>query len=141
MMHFIPIHPSANPHLADDGVYTAEIREITERIYNIDSHLIYALFWLPDVKKHLCTCFFFPGGFSIKSQQRLGFLCRAVGLELHQVIDDPEQFTGRSLRIKIYSVTPEAGRRYSDVELFLPAIRNASVPVIDTVDDFCAEDG
>ena len=68
-------------------------------------------------------------------------MCQAVGLELHQVIDEAEQFTGRLLRIKIYSVTPESGRRYSDVELFLPAIRNASVPAIDSVDEFCAEDG
>ena len=90
---------------------------------------------------HLCTAFYFPHGFSIKSQQRLWFLCQAVGLELFQVIDEPEQFTGRRLRVKTYSVTPETGRRYSDVELFLPAIRNASVQAIETVDDFCAEEG
>ena len=48
-------------------------------------------------------------------------MCQAVDLELHQVIDEAEQFTGRSLRIKTYTVTPETGRRYSDVELFLPA--------------------
>ncbi len=138
MMQFIPTHPSENPHLADDGVYTAEIREITERIYNIDSHLIYALFWLPDVEKHLCTCFFFPGGFSIKSQQRLWHMCQAVGLELHQVIDEPEQFTDRLLRIKIYSVKPESGRRYSDVELFLPA---SPIHMISSErdDEFCVD--
>ncbi len=102
MMHFIPTHPSQNTRL-DAGVYTAEIREITERIYNIDSHLIYALFWLPDVKKHLCTCFFFPGGFSIRSQQRLWHMCQAVGLELFQVIDEQEQFTDKRLRIKTYT--------------------------------------
>ncbi len=118
MMQFIPTHPSQNKHL-EDGVYSAEIREIQERIYNIDSHLIYALLWLPDVKKHLCTCFFFPGGFSIRSQQRLWHMCQAVGLELHQVIDEPEQFTGKSLRIKIYSVNHD-GVMHSDVELFMP---------------------
>ncbi len=52
MIHFIPTHPSQNRHI-DEGVYDAEIREVEERVYNIDSHLIYALFWLPDVKKHL----------------------------------------------------------------------------------------
>ena len=119
MMHFIPTHPSQNRHI-DEGVYDAEIRDIEERIYDIDSHLIHLLLGLPEEGVHLCTNFYFPNGFSIRSQQRLGFLCRAVGLELHQVIDEEEQFTGTSLRIKTYSVNPESGRRYSDVELFLP---------------------
>ena len=140
MMHFIPTHPSQNRHL-DEGVYAAEIREIEERIYDIDSHLIHLLLWLPEENLHLCTNFYFPHGYSVRSQQRLWHLCQAVGLELHQVIDEAEQFTSRLLRIKIYSVTPESGRRYSDVELFLPAIRNASVPAIESVDEFCAEDG
>ncbi|MCH8965954.1 MAG: hypothetical protein IIB58_13405 [Planctomycetes bacterium] len=126
MMHFIPIHPSQNICL-EEGVYTAQIREVEERTYDIDSHVIHLLLWLPDEDLHICTTFFFPRGYSIKSQQRLGFLCRAVGLELHQVIDEPEQFTGKSLRIKTYSVNPKSGRRYSDVELFLPAISNAAV--------------
>ncbi len=139
MMHFIPTHPSHNKHL-DDGVYDAEIREIQERIYNIDSHLIHLLLWLPEEGVHFSTRFYFPQGYSIRSQQRLGFLCRAVGLELFQVIDEAEKFTGRRLRIKIYSVNHD-GVIHSDVELFLPAIRNASVPAIDSVDEFCAEDG
>ena len=46
-------------------------------------------------------------------------MCQAVGLELHQVIDEPEQFTGRRLRIKIYSVNHD-GVIHSDVELFMP---------------------
>ncbi len=140
MMQFIPTHPSQNRHI-DEGVYDAEIREVEERVYNIDSHVIRVLLWLPDQGIHLTTCFYFPSGYSIRSQQRMWHMCQAVGLELHQVIDEAEQFTGRLLRIKIYSVTPESGRRYSDVELFLPAIRNASVPAIDSVDEFCAEDG
>ncbi len=129
MMQFIPTHPSENPHLEDDAVHDAEIREITDRVYKVDSRLIYALFWLPDVEKHLCTCFFFPNGYSVKSQQRLWFLCQAVGLELYQVIDEPEQFAGKSLRIKTYSVNPKSGRRYSDVELFLPAIGNVETRI------------
>ena len=140
MMHFIPTHPSQNKHI-HEGVYTAEIREIEERIYDIDSHVIHLLLWLPEEGLHICTNFYFPHGYSIRSQQRLGFLCHAVGLELHQVIDEAEQFTGRRLRIKIYSVTPESGRRYSDVELFLPAIGDAAVQATETVDEFCAENG
>ena len=140
MMQFIPTHPSQNKHL-DDGVYDAEIREIEERIYNLDSHLIHLLAWLPEENLHLCTTFYFPNGYSVRSQQRLWHLCQSVGLELHQVIDEPEQFTDRLLRIKIYSVKPESGRRYSDVEMFLPVIRNADVQAIEAVDDFCAEEG
>ena len=96
-------------------------------VYNIDSRLIHVLFWLPEEDLHLCTTFYFPHGYSIRSQQRLWHLCQAVGLELHQVIDEPEQFKGKRLRIKTYSVNPKSGRRYSDVELFLPAISNAAV--------------
>ena len=137
-MHFIPIHPTDNPLLTDDAVHNAEIREITERIYNIDSRLIHVRFWLPEEHLHLCTTFYFPQGYSIRSQQRLWHLCRAVGLELHQVVDEPEQFTGKRLRIKTYSVGHD-GAIHSDVELFLPPIRNASVQVIETSDEFCAE--
>ncbi len=118
-MHFIPTHPSQNICL-DEGVYTAEIRDIEERTYDLDSHLIHLLLWLPEEGLHLCTNFYFPHGYSIRSQQRLGFLCRAVGLELHQVIDEPEQFTDKRLRIKIYTVSHD-GANHSDVELFLPA--------------------
>ena len=59
-------------------------------------------------------------------------------MELHQVIDEPEQFTGKSLRIKTYSVTPESGRRYSDVELFLPA---SPIHMISSErdDEFCVD--
>lgn len=139
-MQFIPIHPSQNKHL-NDGVYTAEPRDIEERIYNIDSHLIHVLFWLPEEDLHLCTTFYFPSGYSIRSQQGLWHLCRAVGLQLFQVIDEPEQFTAKRMRIKTYSVNPKSGRRYSDVELFLPAIGNAAVQVTETISEFCTEDG
>ncbi len=117
-MRFIPVHPAQNLHLPD-GVYTAEIREIEERIYNIDSHLIHLLLWLPEEDLHLCTTFYFPHGYSIRSQQRMWHMCQAVGLELHQVIDQAEQFTGRLLRVKIYSVSSD-GVMHSDVELFMP---------------------
>ena len=139
MMHFIPTHPSQNRQL-DEGVYTAEIRDIEERIYDIDSHLIHVLLWLSEEGVHLCTTFYFPHGYSVRSQQRLWHMCQAVGLELHQVIDEAEQFTGRLLRIKIYTVSHD-GAIHSDVELFLPAIRNTAGQVIETVDEFCAEDG
>ncbi len=139
-MRFIPVHPAQNLHLSE-GVYLAEIRDVEERVYDIDSQLIHLLLWLPEEGLHLCTTFYFPHGYSIRSQQRLWHMCRAVGLELHQVIDEPEQFTGKSLRIKTYSVNPKSGRRYSDVELFLPAIGDAAVQATETVNEFCAETG
>lgn len=67
-------------------------------------------------------------------------MCQAVGLELHQVIDEAEQFTGRSLRIKLYSVNHD-GVIHSDVELFMPPIGKAAVQSIETDDEICAEDG
>ena len=139
MMQFIPTHPSQNPHLAD-AVYAAEIRDIEERVYNVDSHLIHALLFLPDEGVHICTTFYFPHGYSIRSQQRLWHLCRAIGLELHQVIDEPELFDKKRLRIKTCAVTPEPGRRYSDVELFLPA-SPIQMHAAEPGDEFCAEQG
>ena len=129
MMHFIPTHPSQNRHI-DEGVYDAEIREITESVYDIDSHLIHLLLWLPEEDLHICTNFYFPHGYSIRSQQRMWHMCQAVGLELHQVIDEAEQFTGRRLRIKIYSVNQD-GVMHSDVELFL-AQAQQQIDVADT---------
>jgi len=117
-MHFIPTHPSQNKHL-DEGVYNAKIRDVEERIYDIDSHVIHLLLWLSEEGVHICTNFYFPHGYSIRSQQRMWHMCQAVGLELFQVIDEPEQFTDRQLRTKIYSVNQD-GVMHSDVELFLP---------------------
>ena len=73
-MNFIPVHPAQNLHLSD-GVYVAEIRDVEERVYKVDSRLIHLLMWLPAEQVHLCTHFYFPHGYSIKSQQRLWHLC------------------------------------------------------------------
>ncbi len=135
-MRFIPVHPAQNLHLPD-GVYAAEIREVADRAYNIDSRLIHVLFWLPEEHLYLCTTFYFPHGYSIRSQQRLWHLCRAVGLELHQVVDEPEQFTGKRMRIKTYSVSPKSGRRYNDVELFLPQATQ-QIEAAESGAEFCA---
>lgn len=117
-MQFIPVHPAQNRHLPD-GVYAAEIRVVEERVYRVDSRLIHVLLWLPEEQVQFCTHFYFPHGYSIKSQQRLWHLCQAVSLELHQIIDEPELFQGKRLRIKTYLVNQD-GTMYSDVELFMP---------------------
>ncbi len=56
MMQFIPTHPSQNRHL-DEGVYAAEICDIEERTYDLDSHLIHVLLWLPEEGVHLSTAY------------------------------------------------------------------------------------
>jgi hypothetical protein len=92
--------------------------------------------WLPAEQVHLCTHFYFPHGYSIKSQQRLWHLCQAVGLELHQIIDEPELFQGERLRIKTYSNNQDGTMR-SDVELFMPqATQEIEAPQSDA--KFCA---
>ena len=122
-MNFVPVHPAQNLHLSD-GVYVAEIRDVEERVYKVDSRLIHVLLWLPAEQVHLCTHFYFPHGHSIKSQQRLWHLCQAVGLELHQIIDEPELFQEKRLRIKTYSINQD-GTMHSDVELFMPESSDA----------------
>ena len=123
MFSDIPTHPSSNPSVPD-GIYDAVIKHVDHGIYNQDSHYVRALFELPDQGMHLTTCFYFPQGYSIRSQQRLWHLCQAVGLEQHDVIEYPEKFEGRRLRIKTYRASGEsssAGKSYSDVEMFLPS--------------------
>ena len=46
-MQFIPVHPAQNLHLSD-GVYVAEIGDVEERVYKVDSRLIHVLLWLPE---------------------------------------------------------------------------------------------
>ena len=122
MFDHIPQYPNQNPCIAD-GAYDATIKELDHGTYGEDGQLVRVLFWLPDQGSHICTCFFFPHGFSIKSQQRLWHLCQAAGLD-YQDIEYPEKFEGRELRVKVYRVSPEsssAGNPYSDIEMFLPS--------------------
>ena len=122
MFNYIPQYPSQNPSIAD-GAYDGIIKQLDHGTYGDDGQFIRALFWLPDQGLHICTCFFFPHGYSIKSQQRLWHLCQAAGLDYHDV-EHPEKVAGRKLRLKTYRVAVESssdGRWYSDVEMFLPS--------------------
>lgn len=123
MFNDIPTHPTGNPSVPD-GVYDAVITHVDHGIYNQDSHYVRVLFSLPDQGVNLATCFYFPNGYSIRSQQQLWFFYQAVGLEQHDVIEHPEKFEGRELRIKTNRASVESssgGTSYSDVEMFLPS--------------------
>ncbi len=122
MFNNIPQYPNQNPCIAD-GAYDAIIKQLDHGTYAEDGQFVRVLFWLPDQGSHICTCFYFPRGFSIRSQQRLWYLCQSVGLEQHD-IEHPEKFEGKKLRIKVYRVAVESssdGQWYSDVEMFLPS--------------------
>ncbi len=123
MFSDIPTHPSSNPSVPD-GIYDAVIQHLDHGIYNQDSQYVSVLFELPDQGMHLTTCFYFPNGHSIRSQQRLWHLCQAVNLNLFDVIENPEKFEGRRLRVKTYRASGESSSgdtSYSDVEMFLPS--------------------
>jgi hypothetical protein len=62
-----------------------------------------------------------------RRSQRLWHLCRIVGLDKEDVLNQPESFTGRRLRLQIartQSATLNHGRPYCDVKLFLPALKS-----------------
>ncbi len=123
MFSDIPTHPSSNPSVPD-GTYDSTIKHLDHGIYNQDGEYVRVLFELPDQGMHITTCFYFPNGYSIRSQQRLWHLCRAVNLELFDVIENPEKFAGRKMRIKTYRASGESSSgdtSYSDVEMFLPS--------------------
>ena len=69
----IPTHPSGNPSVPD-GVYDAVIKHVDHGMYGGENHYVRVLFELPDQGMNLTTCFYFPSGYSIRSQQRLWHL-------------------------------------------------------------------
>jgi len=124
MNNTVPKSPWNNPPL-DEGIYDAIVKEIKQRTYGAEYHpMLRIVFELTDEEYYLVTNMYFPEGNSIHSEQRLWHFCRSVGLEKHDVVDQPEAFEGRKLRLHIKSLTSAdyaPDHTYSDVEGFHPA--------------------
>ena len=60
----------------------------------------------------------------LQAERRLWHFCSCVGLDKRDVLNQPELFADRKLRLEIHTVAPEQSSQdhpYSDVRLFLPA--------------------
>jgi len=123
MKNAIPRSPWNNPPLGE-GIYDAIVKEIKQGTYGAEYHpMIRIEFELSDEEYYLVTNMYFPEGNSIHSERRLWHFCRCVGLQKDDVLDQPEAFAGRRLRLHIKSLTSvdyQPEHTYSDVEEFLP---------------------
>ena len=117
---FIPASPWLNP-VIDDGIYTANIEEITESTYGPeDKPFVRLLLWLDEPMVHLVTNFYRPR--DSRSQYRLNYLCRCVDCDLLDVFETPRLLFQRELRVEVCVTRPHdgVGRLYSDVKSFIP---------------------
>ena len=129
-MKITPIHPAQNP-LITDGVYDAVVESVTTGECNDGTRTyVKILLWLPGAKKYLVTNVYFDHERAYQpSAGRLWRFCWAVGLEMADVCEYPEEFQGLPLQIEVERADPAySGQKdeYSDVRLFLPAGTAAS---------------
>jgi hypothetical protein len=123
MQSLIPSGPWKNPSVKE-GIHNAQIIELTETVYGRDNDpMLKVLFRLLDTDDYFVTHLYFPKAKSIRSQQRLYHFCGCVGLPKYAVLEEPESFVNRCLRLDIRVVTPTKanyGVPYHDVFRFLP---------------------
>jgi len=124
MNNTVPKSPWNNPPLAE-RIYDAIVKEVKQGTYGAEYHpMLRIVFELTDEEYYLVTNLYFPEGNSIHSEQRLWHFCRCIGLQKHDIVDQPEAFEGRKLRLHIKSLTSvdyQPEHIYSDAEEFLPA--------------------
>lgn len=115
--------PWANPAI-DGGIYLATVETVECERYGDDgSTVIRTTFRLADDGQSFASNLYLPRRYSNKSQQRLSFLCLALDIEAHELLDSPEQATGRQVALDIRmmrSETANHGNPYCDVRRFLP---------------------
>ncbi len=117
-----PKHPTENMSLPD-GLYEATIANITHGEYAGESHYLRITLWLPEQQSQFVTMLYLPHRYSNQANQRMWHFCKVVGLESHDLFDEPEAFEGRKLRISIRKYQHDNGltlKSYSDVKAFLP---------------------
>ena len=123
MLIFTPTGPWDNPAL-DEGTYDATVVQIIESSYgDEDFPMLKLIFHLTHLDEEYVTHLYFPNGSSIQAERRLWHFCRCVGLDKSDVLNQPELFVGRKLRLEIHTVDPEQShqeRPYSDVRSFVP---------------------
>ena len=116
----IPKHPTENMSLPN-GIYEAEIAGIVHGEYAGESHYLRIILWLHEQRSYFCTYLYLPHKYSNQANQRMWHFCKSVGLDSHDLYDEPEEFEGRKLRIKIRRYQHDNGltlKSYSDVQSF-----------------------
>ena len=121
MKNTIPQGPYNNPKV-EDGIYEAIIDHITIAYYNKGKYIQIVL-RLPIEDLYVVTNVYFPDGkSSTRTEQRLWHFCSFVGLTKQDVLDHPDLFKEKKLRVQILRMqqkTVNSGNPYYDVKRFL----------------------
>jgi len=119
----VPQGPWTNPDI-EDGDHDARIVEIKKGLYGPSNDMyLQIVLWLPRTEQHFVTNLYFPAGKSDnKTVQRLSRLSQICGLVPQDAIDNPRDFRGCELKIRVRKF--KAGGRansfdYYDVDRFL----------------------
>ena len=125
MRHKTPIGPWQNPKI-EPGLHDAEVSSADVRItllINGRRHQTLRLvFRLDDDPRPFTTQTYLPAQRSFGAERRLIYLCAAAGVDHADIVNHPERFVGKRLRLDIRPVHPDDVKfpdGYMDVERFL----------------------
>lgn len=123
MSNYLPFGPWDNPKL-HDGFYIATLERIRKITRQTGDEMFEMHFRLEDSDHLLCTRLYLPKKFSPHCQHRLWYLGQSIGLEPHDLDENPNAAVGRKVTLEVITVKPaiaNKGAPYSDVKRFLPA--------------------
>jgi len=107
-----------NPHI-EEGIYEAVVEEIENKTYgDHESPMVRLVFRIPSEEIHFVSHIYFPDNYSPGAQHRLWHFCCSVSLELEDVVNNPERFKDRWLRLRIVEYAPDSYSPYCDVQSF-----------------------
>ena len=116
-----PSAPQQNTRIKE-GIYEAVIKEVENRTYgDHDSPMVRIVFEIPAMKIFFVSHIYFPGNNSIGAKRRLWHFCCCVHLDPSDVMNNPEAFLDRWLRIHVMEFVPESYPSYCDVHAFFPS--------------------
>ena len=127
MKDYYPNHPSENRRLPD-GLYDAEVRQVSTGEYRSDQLYVRIILWLPAAECCIASNIYCPQDRPTRSHQRLWFFSQCVGVDANEALDAPHLFEGRTLRLQLKQNDAKISgvrRVYSDVALFLPSLQDA----------------
>lgn len=120
--HETPIAPWDNPILRE-GMYDASVVEIVVSDYGqFADPMLKIIFELVSCGCLFVTHIYFPHGNSRAANQRLWYFCNATGLEKNDILQQPDTFVGKRLKLQIANTHQlHQGQEfvYADVERFL----------------------
>ncbi len=124
MQNRIPAHPSENAKVLS-GVHEAVVEHVIQSEKRNGDPYVRIVLWLPTQEVHLVTNVYFPKGRALRSQQRLWIFCQILGLEMFDIVEQPELFEIKKLQVQTYQVDTKHSNvcwKYTDVKRFLPAL-------------------